>query len=85
MAVWGGYNMRREGRVCVQQFRRKILQEETRSYVKWIFRIVWWEDLDWIHLAQYEVHKVQWRFVVAAVMKLGVPNRGGGGGGVVFF
>lgn len=54
----------------------KFLQEETLSCVKWIFRRVWWEDLDWMHLDQY---KVQWRSVVDAVMKLGVPKQSGGG------
>jgi hypothetical protein len=31
---------------------------------------IWWEDLDWIYLAQY---RVQWRAIVNTVMNLRVP------------
>jgi hypothetical protein len=33
-------------------------------------RKIWWEDVDWIHLAQY---RDQWRAHVNTVMKLLVP------------
>jgi hypothetical protein len=38
--------------------------------VKWIFREVLWEGVDWIRLFQY---RDQWWIVVVAVMMLGVP------------